>query len=74
METSFKQDNQALGMKKRNKKRFESQQMLTQLNALAHNVLVWASAMVDDGTTIPEKDRLCAIATGCVDHYWRTLL
>jgi hypothetical protein len=42
VETSFKQDNQALGMKKRNKKRFESQQMLTQLNALAHNVLVWA--------------------------------
>ncbi len=41
-ETSFKQDNQALGMKKRNKKRFEAQQMLTQLNALAHNVLVWA--------------------------------
>ena len=42
VETSFKQDNQALGMKKRNKKRFEAQQMLTQLNALAHNVLVWA--------------------------------
>ena len=42
METSFKQDNQGLGMKKRNKKRFEAQQMLTQLNALAHNVLVWA--------------------------------
>ena len=42
VETSFKQDNQALGMKKRNKKRFESQQMVTQLNALAHNVLVWA--------------------------------
>lgn len=41
VETSFKQDNQALGMKKRNKKRFESQQMVTQLNALAHNVLVW---------------------------------
>ena len=42
VETSFKQDNQALGIKKRNKKRFEAQQMLTQLNALAHNVLVWA--------------------------------
>ncbi len=38
VETSFKQDNQALG----NKKRFEAQQMLTQINALAHNVLVWA--------------------------------
>jgi hypothetical protein len=42
VETSFKQDNQALGIRKRNKKRFEAQQMLTQLNALAHNVLVWA--------------------------------
>lgn len=42
VETAFKQDNQALGIKKRNKKRFEAQQMLTQLNALAHNVLVWA--------------------------------
>jgi hypothetical protein len=35
VETSFKQDNQGLGMKKRNKKRFEAQQMLTQLHALA---------------------------------------
>lgn len=42
VETSFKQDSQALGSKKRNKKRFHAQQMLTQLNALAHNVLVWA--------------------------------
>ena len=41
VETSFKQDSQALGNKKRNKKRFYAQQMLTQLNALAHNVLVW---------------------------------
>jgi hypothetical protein len=44
VETSFKQDNQALGLKKRNKKRFEAQQMLSQLNALAHNILVWAQA------------------------------
>ncbi|HEX9923536.1 MAG TPA: hypothetical protein VGD99_12840 [Anaerolineae bacterium] len=27
---------------KRNKKRFEAQQVLIQLEALAHNVLVWA--------------------------------
>jgi hypothetical protein len=31
-----------LGVNKRNKKRFEAQQMLTQLNALAHDVIVWA--------------------------------
>ena len=42
VETSFKQDSQALGAKQRNKKRFEAQQMITQLNALAHNVLIWA--------------------------------
>lgn len=41
-ETSFKQDSQALSTKKRNKKRFAAQQLLTQLNALAHNILVWA--------------------------------
>ena len=41
IETSFKQDNQVLGIKKSNKKRFEAQQLLAQLNALAHNVLVW---------------------------------
>ena len=41
-ETSFKQDNQALNIKKRNKKRFAAQQVLVQLEVLAHNVLVWA--------------------------------
>jgi hypothetical protein len=41
IETSFKQDKQALGITKRNKKSFEAQQMLTYLNALAHNLLVW---------------------------------
>jgi hypothetical protein len=41
-ETSFKGDKQGLGMTRRKKKRFEAQQMLVQLGALAHNVLVWA--------------------------------
>jgi hypothetical protein len=41
VETSFKQDKQGLGLTKRNKKKFEAQAMLTQLNALAHNVLIW---------------------------------
>lgn len=53
VETSFKQDSQALGTKKRNKKRFQAQQMLTQLNALAHNVLVWAK-----GWLTPEAPKL----------------
>ena len=42
VETSFKGDKQGLGVTKRNKKRFAAQQMVTQLNALAHNTIVWA--------------------------------
>lgn len=41
VETSFKNDRQGLGMGKRNKKRFEAQQMLVQLGALAHNITIW---------------------------------
>jgi hypothetical protein len=37
----LKQDKQGLGVTKRNKKSFQAQQMLTQLNALAHNLLIW---------------------------------
>ena len=40
IETSFKQNQQGLG--RRNKKRFAAQAMLMWLEALAHNVLVWA--------------------------------
>lgn len=42
VETSFKEDKQGLGLTKRNKKRFEAQQMVVLLGSLAHNVLVWA--------------------------------
>ena len=42
IETSFKGDKGGLGMTKRNKKRFEAQQMIMLLGSLAHNVLVWA--------------------------------
>jgi hypothetical protein len=42
VETSFKGDKQGLGMTTRSKKRFEAQQMLMLLGALAHNVVVWA--------------------------------
>jgi len=42
VETSFKGDKQGLGMTKRSKKRFEAQQMLLLLGALAHNVILWA--------------------------------
>jgi hypothetical protein len=42
VEIEIKEDKQGLGTSKRNKKRFEAQQVLLQLEALAHNVLVWA--------------------------------
>lgn len=41
IETGFKDDKQGLGITKRNKKSFTAQQMLCQLNALAHNLLIW---------------------------------
>ena len=41
VETEIKEDKQGLGTKNRNKKRFEAQQMVAQLEALAHNTLVW---------------------------------
>ncbi|HXC66183.1 MAG TPA: hypothetical protein VN638_02120 [Nitrospiraceae bacterium] len=42
VETAFKEDKQGLGLTKRNKKRFEAQQIVVLLGMLAHNVLVWA--------------------------------
>jgi hypothetical protein len=42
IETTFKGDKQGLGLTKRNKKRFEAQQMVVLLGTLAHNVVVWA--------------------------------
>jgi hypothetical protein len=42
VETEIKEDKQGLGTTKRNKKRFEAQQMILQLELLAHNILVWA--------------------------------
>jgi hypothetical protein len=44
VEIEIKQDKQGLATTKRNKKRFEAQQMLLQLEVLAHNVLIWARA------------------------------
>jgi len=42
VESAFKDDKQGLGITKRNKKRFEAQQIVMLLNLLAHNVLIWA--------------------------------
>ncbi len=42
VETAIKADKQGLGTAKRNKKRFAAQQVLSALEVLAHNVLIWA--------------------------------
>jgi hypothetical protein len=42
VESTLKGDKQGLGLSKRNKKRFEAQQMVTLLGTLAHNLIVWA--------------------------------
>jgi hypothetical protein len=42
VETQIKGDRQGLGITKRNKKRFEAQEVLAQLNALAHNIVIWS--------------------------------
>jgi hypothetical protein len=42
VETAIKQDKQGLHTPKRNKKRLEAQQILSALELLAHNVLLWA--------------------------------
>lgn len=41
VETEFKEDKQALGINKRNKKSMLAQQMLMLLNSLAHNIFIW---------------------------------
>lgn len=48
VEIEIKEDKQALGTTKRNKKRFEAQQILIQLEVLAHNTLVWARLWLAD--------------------------
>jgi hypothetical protein len=42
VEIEIKEDKQGFNMAKRNKKRFVAQQMVCQLEALAHNLLGWA--------------------------------
>jgi hypothetical protein len=42
IETSLKDDKQGLGLTRRNKKRFEAQQILMLSGSLTHNTIVWA--------------------------------
>jgi len=55
VETAFKDDKQGLGITKRNKKRFEAQQIVMLLNVLAHNVLIWARGWL--AAVLPQIER-----------------
>ena len=59
VETSFKGGKGGLGLTKRNKKRFEAQQMVMLLGTLAHNVVVWAH----DWLTAPQVAAQTALAS-----------
>ena len=48
IETEIKEDKQGLNTTKPNKKRFAAQQILTQLEVLAHNTLIWARRWLAD--------------------------
>jgi hypothetical protein len=55
VETAIKDDKQGLGITKRNKKRFEAQQIVMLLNVLAHNVLIWARGWL--APLVPQIER-----------------
>src|SRR5215211_154757 len=55
VESAFKDDKQGLGITKRNKKRFEAQQIVMLLNLLAHNVLIWARGWL--ARSVPQLQR-----------------
>ncbi len=63
IETSFKGD-KGIGLTKRNKKRFEAQQMLMLLGSLAHNVIVWAHEWLNTPAPIePEQAQLIPLSS-----------
>jgi hypothetical protein len=53
IETAFKEDKVGLGLGKRNKKRFEAQQMIVLLSSLAHNVILWARSWLSPNSSSP---------------------
>lgn len=55
IEIEFKEDKQGFGLTKRNKKRYEAQQMVVLLSALAHNVVVWSREWLSQEATKVKK-------------------
>lgn len=54
IEIEFKEDKQGFGLTKRNKKRYEAQQMIVLLGALAHNVVVWSREWLGEVSKIKQ--------------------
>ena len=71
IETSFKGDKGGMGLTKRNKKRFEAQQMVMLLGSLAHNVVVWAQAWLTSPPSPQNAQRAEPAAQGptALRHY-----
>jgi hypothetical protein len=70
IETSFKGD-KGLGLTKRNKKRFEAQQMVMLLGSLAHHVIVWAHQWLNAPAS-PEPEQAQPTRLSCrepLPHY-----
>jgi Transposase DDE domain group 1 len=61
VETSFKGDKGGLGMTKRNKKRFEAQQLLMLLGSLAHNVIIWARGWLTEPIETTEASQTLVV-------------
>lgn len=54
IEIEFKEDKQGFGLTKRNKKRYEAQQIIVLLSALAHNVVVWSREWLSEVSKIKQ--------------------
>ena len=70
VEIEIKEDKQGLGTTKRNKKRFEAQQVLIQLEALAHNVLIWARQWLAPHCPKIARSGNQTPGTGCIPDGW----
>jgi hypothetical protein len=71
VEIEIKEDKHGLGSLRRNKKRFEAQQMMVLLEALAHNLLVWVRGWLADACPRLARWGPAALDTGC-DSYQRS--
>lgn len=70
IEIEFKEDKQGFGLTKRNKKRYEAQQMIVLLSALAHNVVVWSKEWLRRRVREDQKEWCAANGARCLYGEW----